>query len=183
MALSLVRLSVIALICALALNSCGFSATDRVLRKMSEAEFVLPDGCLLVDSGHVSVYRSDSVAKAKFVIFYGPEECGSCRIDRLEGLDTLYRLAETRRNFDVQVIFSPSQEQVQEIMELLRRKAFKWPVLVDVQGTFMELNDFVPDDNRFHYFLTDADGRPVFVGNPLFSNSLWNLFIRAVDSL
>ena len=77
----------------------------------------------------------------------------------------------------------PSQEQVQEIMELLRRKAFKWPVLVDVQGTFMELNDFVPDDNRFHYFLTDADGRPVFVGNPLFSNSLWNLFIRAVDSL
>ena len=183
MDLRFVRHSVAALLCAVALTSCGFSTTDRVLRKMSEAQFILPEGCLSVDGGHVSIYSPDSIAKAKFVIFYGPEECGSCRIDRLEGRDTLYRLAETRRNFDVQVIFSPSQEQVQEIMELLRRKAFKWPVLVDVQGTFMELNDFVPDDNRFHYFLTDVDGSPVFVGNPLYSNSLWNLFIRAVDSL
>ena len=166
MDLRFVRHSVAALLCAVALSSCGFSTTDRVLRKMSEARFILPEGCLSVDSGHVSVYGPDSIAKAKFVIFYGPEECGSCRIDRLEGLDTLYRLAETRRNFDVQVIFSPSQEQVQEIMELLRRKAF-----------------FVPQDNRFHYFLTDADGSPVFVGNPLYSNSLWTLFIRAVDSL
>lgn len=183
MALSFVKYSAVVLLCTVALSSCGLNTTDKVLRKMSEAQFVLPEGCLSVDSGHVFVYSPDSIARAKFVIFYGPEECGSCRIDRLEGLDTLYRLAETHRNFDVQVIFSPSQEQVQEIMELLRRKAFKWPVLVDVQGTFMELNDFVPDDNRFHYFLTDVDGSPVFVGNPLYSNSLWNLFIRAVDSL
>ena len=183
MDLRFVKHSAAILLCAVALNTCGLNTTDKVLRKMSEAQFVLPEGCLSVDGGHVSVYRPDSIAKAKFAIFYGPEECGSCRIDRLEGLDTLYRLAETRRNFDVEVIFSPSQEQVPKIMDLLRRKEFRWPVLVDVQGTFMELNDFVPDDNRFHYFLTDADGRPVFVGNPLYSNSLWNLFIRAVDSL
>ena len=90
MDLRFVRHSVAALLCAVALTSCGFSTTDRVLRKMSEAQFILPEGCLSVDGGHVSIYSPDSIAKAKFVIFYGPEECGSCRIDRLEGLDTFY---------------------------------------------------------------------------------------------
>ena len=75
MDLRFIRHSVAALLCAVALSSCGFSTTDRVLRKMSEARFILPEGCLSVD------------------------------------------------------------------------------------------------------------GSPVFVGNPLYSNSLWNLFIRAVDSL
>ena len=46
-----------------------------------------------------------------------------------------------------------------------------------------ESNSFIPDDSRFHTFLTGKDGKPVFIGDPYVSKSMWDLFMSAVRQI
>ena len=41
----------------------------------------------------------------------------------------------------------------------------------------------LPDDKRFHSFLLDRDGHPVFIGNPTANEQLWVLFKEVLANL
>lgn len=60
---------------------------------------------------------------------------------------------------------------------------FPYLVYVDYSGSFAETNMSIPEDNRFHSFLLNKEGRPVFVGNPLASDRMMELFKEALESL
>ena len=56
----------------------------------------------------------------------------------------------------------------------------------DVKSTMRQMresNSFIPDDSRFHTFLTGKDGKPVFIGDPYVSKSMWDLFMSAVRQI
>ena len=112
------------------------------------------------------------------VILYNEAECGSCRISKLNMLDTLFRLSETSNKFQMLVVFSPKEDDILEILHLLTNKRYQYPIALDVSGNFGKLNSFIPDDSRFHSFLTDSNRKPILIGNPLYSSELWNLFME-----
>ena len=80
-------------------------------------------------------------------------------------------------------IFSPSVEEYDEVLKNLIYRDFEYPVYIDFSGSFRQKNDCIPKDCLFHNFLIDSNGHPVFVGNPIASDDLWNLFNKALSSI
>lgn len=54
---------------------------------------------------------------------------------------------------------------------------------LDCDGNFARQNFHIPSDKRFHSFLIGRNGKPIFVGDPLAGDALWNLFCKVVDEM
>lgn len=148
---------------------------------MYKAELTIPYDMMEIAGGSIRKYKVPNTDSPLMVIYYNEAECGSCRISKLNMLDTLFRLSETSGKFQMLVVFSPKQEDIQEILTLLMNKHYPYPIALDTSGLFHQLNSFIPNDNRFHCFLTDSNKKPIFIGNPLYSSELWNIFIKRLN--
>lgn len=81
------------------------------------------------------------------------------------------------------IIFSPRQDDYDSVVEELMIHDFPFPIYIDFNGEFRKQNYFIPSDRRFHSFLLDGSGHPVFIGNPIASDSMSSLFDRALEEL
>lgn len=113
-------------------------------------------------------------------MYHDSLSCNSCQINHLNDYLCIYEKADTM-SFDVLTIFSPRQEEYDEVMASLMKQDFPYPIYVDFDGSFRRANPCIPEDNRFHSFLLDKDGHPVFVGNPADNETMWNLFEKALE--
>ncbi|MCM1502618.1 MAG: hypothetical protein NC115_08155 [Bacteroidales bacterium] len=120
---------------------------------------------------------------ARLVIYHDTSACSSCQINHLYDKIDLYEMADSLTTFDVMTVFSPREEEYDNVMKELMQVNFPYPVYVDTYGKFREANGCIPADARFHTFLIGRDGRPVFVGSPEASNDLWELFGKALKNL
>ena len=114
------------------------------------------------------------------VMYYDSTECSQCRISHLADCLPLYELADSIGVFRVVTIFAPRQEEYNELMASLMKLDFPYPLYVDFDGSFCKANPGIPEDRRFHSFLLDRDGHPVFVGDPVASGTMWSLFEKAL---
>ncbi len=162
-------------------QGCVSREIQTTIKAMCKSELKLPPGMLEVTDGKISPYHDNEINKALMVIYYDKAECGSCRISKLNMLDTLYRLSETSDKFNMLVVFSPKEEEFQEILSLLKDRKYPYPVAMDINGDFGRFNSFIPEDSRFHSFLTDSNRKPIFIGNPLYSSELWKMFIKRLN--
>ena len=76
--------------------------------------------------------------------------------------------------------FSPGSEELEDVRLQLAVQDFSFPVYVDTYGSFARENTGIPEDERFHSFLIGGDGRPVFVGNPLGSEKMQDIFQKVL---
>ncbi|MCM1177422.1 MAG: hypothetical protein NC308_01815 [Clostridium sp.] len=120
---------------------------------------------------------------ARLIIYHDSTACSNCQISHLYDNIDLYEISDSLDAFEVMTIFSPREEEYDNVMKELVQVNFPYPVYVDTYGTFMEANSCIPADARFHTFLLDRDGHPVFVGNPMSSQDLWTLFEKALRNL
>ena len=81
------------------------------------------------------------------------------------------------------MIFSPKEEEYDALVKELMIADYPYPIYVDYNGVFRKLNPQIPEDRRFHCFLLDKNGYPVFVGNPVASERMMELFKTALDRL
>ena len=95
----------------------------------------------------------------------------------------LYELSDSIGTFRIVTIFAPRQEEYDEVIRQLMVLDFPYPVYVDFDGSFRKANPCIPEDKRFHSFLLDKEGHPVFVGDPLASDRMMELFKEALESL
>ena len=163
-------------------SGCASREIRKTIRTMCKAELALPMDMLEITDGIVKPYKDENINRALMVIYYDNAECGSCRISKLNMLDTLFRLSETTNKFQMLVVFSPKEEELQEILSLLRDKHYQYPIALDVSNDFCKFNPFIPDDSRFHSFLTDSNRKPIFIGNPLYSSELWDMFMERLNN-
>ncbi len=74
------------------------------------------------------------------------------------------------------IVISPKVEERDRIIRQLQLSLDEIPIYLDNGSSFLMLNPFIPKDNRFHCFLTDAKGRVVFVGDPTWGVRTETLF-------
>lgn len=86
---------------------------------MYGAQLVLPSDMIVVKAGKTSLYKEQDSLSPLLLVYYDYAECGSCRISKLEYLDTLYSLSERSGLYEMLVVFSPSSEEVPEILSQL----------------------------------------------------------------
>ena len=162
------------------LSSCGErNEVRRVLSSFMETEIELPADMEVYAEGGFSTAVLDSLSPVKMIIYYDSADCSSCRISHLIELEPLYWAAE-EGHYDVVTIFSPRAEELEEFRLQLSVQDIGFPVYVDTYGSFAGENAGIPEDERFHSFLVGGDGRPVFVGNPLGSEKLQDIFQKVL---
>lgn len=165
-------------------TGCCADDIRSTLRMMYDSKVVIPIDMITITNGTISPYSysyKDSVSL--LVIYYDYKECGQCRISNLYQLDTLFRLAESSNKFEVLVVFSPLIEETSVIVSQLVEYKYSYPISVDISGSFLDSNKFIPEDGKYHSFLTDKMRHPVFVGNPLGSSELWKVFMNKLNDL
>lgn len=174
-------LSLLALV--LFLSCCSNNRRlSGTLREFRATEIKTSVGIERVHDQNIVTCVPDSV-KARFVIYHDSLTCSNCQINHLYDEIELYKLADSLDAFDVLTIFSPRDEEYDDVMKNLMLFNFPYPVYVDTYGVFRKANECIPADARFHMFLLDITGHPVFVGNPLATDNLWSLFEKALYNI
>lgn len=174
-----------ALIISAAVCSCASSETAQLredLKVFMSETVTVPAGIQGVDTSGVFFYK-DTVDRPKLIFYYDSASCSDCEIAHLTNIEWLYRRSAEDMTFDVLTIFSPEPEDYEVVMRLLDIHRFPYPVYIDFDGRFRKANSFIPDDVRFHSFLTKASGEIVYVGNPSMSEALESAFEKALKSI
>ena len=172
---------IICLLVAMILSGCSEHRTGKILKTFMKETIVLPDDMHSIrdrSMSSVSVFKEIPT----FVMYHDSLACSNCQIAHLIDNISLYESADTS-DFQVVTVFSPRQEEYDEIMRQLMILDFPYPIYVDFNCSFRKLNAGIPEDVRFHSFLIDNDGHPVFVGNPAASDDLWKLFDKALAKI
>ena len=117
------------------------------------------------------------------VIYIDSTQCHKCRIDNLGDYNSLQGYCKGK-GVDVVILFSPSEDNVHEVLEELLEAKYIFPVFVDQYGVFPEMNQHIPSSLNFYAFLLNEEGFPIFVGDPIYSKSdkTFDLFKRIVDN-
>ena len=176
--------SYIRLICYLYLALISTSCVEqrkvrKIMSEFVETEIVIPDDLECIYKRNISGIRKDTLKPNKLIVFYDTSDCSSCRISHLIDLYPIYDMADTS-GFSVLTIFSPKPEDVKDVILQLTIADHLMPIYVDATGEFNRLNQNIPSDLRFHSFLLDENNKPIFVGNPLSSYKLLELFTETI---
>ncbi len=166
------------LLCVLIFVSCSTKKAQirKDLLAFQNQEIVVPANFIEVCEGQLRLYSPDTLPH--FVVYVDSSFCSGCTIGRLHDYDGLYEMSRETGAFSVMMIFSPREEEFVTVMDDLVNCEYENAVLLDVGGAFAHQNPHIPQDARFHYFLLDGRGYPVFVGNPLQTEKLYDLFIE-----
>lgn len=164
--------------------SCNSKKTEirKELGEFTKATVTIPDNMDCIDGLNVKEYK-DTTKKAKLVIYYDTLSCQNCSISHLSQMEPLFERSRKSGAFDVLIIFSPRPEECANVTTEIATLEFDFPVFVDTYGEFRNNNKCIPTDDRFHSFLLDKEGHPIFVGNPLDSKQLETLFTNIVNKL
>lgn len=166
----------------LVLSACSDRELAGKLREFRNVEIITAVEVERVSSRKISSCIPEPV-KARLVVYYDSLECSSCGIHHLYDRQELYMMTDSLDSFDVLTVFSPRGEEYDQVMKELMLFGFPYPVYVDSYGDFRRANSAIPSDKRFHTFLLDRSGHPVFVGNPVASSGLRELFDKVLDNI
>ena len=173
---------VILFISSLIISGCAENQLIKTIKTFQSAVIQIPNDLMVVENKSISNY-SDTLCPIKMLVFFDSSCCSACQIKRLSDYCPLFDQAKISNRYDVMILFSPLPEICPEVIELLFMANYPYPVYIDHSGSFSEINKHIPEDNRFHSFLLNKEGHPVFVGNPLASDRMMELFKEALESL
>lgn len=159
----------------LCIDGCSNNRIRDVLETFLSQEVTFPSTliCCSSDTDGVTSLR-DSIPK--LIIYVDSTQCSSCRVSHLSEYIPLYDDALRSRRYTLSIILSPPMSEYGHIAHLLELYNYPFPVFLDKSHSFRKENGFIPDDARFHAFLTDQANRPVLVGDPVRSKKIRQLF-------
>lgn len=162
--------------------SCANFKIEKDLKSFMKSQLKLTDDIFLIKDRNVLMCDS-CFNKPVLVMLYDSTDCSECQINHLYDKIGFYDAAEKSGHFKIMTIFSPKESEYDDIMNQLVLLNFPYPLYIDFNGSFQKENYCIPQDKRFHCFLLDVDGYPVFVGNPLYSNEMMTIFQQVLATL
>lgn len=174
--------SIVTIIVLSVLISCSDRYNvKRTMVEFTKSEIILPDRLTFVKNGECSTINSSELINDNTLIIYiDSTSCSGCKISHFSDMLPLYHLSDSvEHNFSVMAIFSPKNENINEVESLLRLLKFPYPIYLDFDQQFAKINN-LPSDKRFHNFLISSDGKVKYVGNPLASEDLMSVFLNII---
>ena len=163
---------------------CSQQQIKEKLKDVYYTKIHIPTNLITIRNGIVSDdISSEAVYLAKLLIYFSSEGCTPCKVSHISDLDTLFNMGLGINRFTPQVIISPSPKQFEDIITQVKFQNHDYPIYVDKDSKFRQLNHHLPDDTRYHTFLLDKNNRVVLVGNPLTSDAMWSLFKSTLDNM
>lgn len=121
----------------------------------------------------------------RFVVYVDSSECSPCALDRMYMWNDLIDEAEryAGRLRYVFIVAPKSTESLMDIYLSIEYSGLKSYLYVDTAYSFRTANIDFPEDNRFHKFILNKNDSIIFVGNPLKSKELEDIYNRTVKSI
>lgn len=170
---------VVALFFLLTLFGCKELKTRVAFSEFIENTVYFPPELLQIHAGKTDTV-SILIERSTLIVYHDRLDCSSCEISHIYNWYGLYKESD-KGQFDIIKIFSPSEDELPAVLQQLEILNFPYPVYIDFDNNFHSYNKKFPDDRRFHCFLINTEGKPIFVGNPLASNKLNELFEAAIN--
>lgn len=166
----------------LCLGSCSSHRIRRELEVFLSQEVCFSSSLTCASNGFRGTNPfSDSIPR--LVIYVDSSQCSTCRVGHLSEYIPLQEKAVQSRQFMLVVILSPPASDYDNIVHLLDVYGYPFPIYMDKNHSLRKKNSFIPDDVRFHAFLTDRSNHPVMVGDPVRSEKLRQLFEQTLQQL
>lgn len=161
------------------LLGCKEQRTRGTFSRFVQTTVNFPSRLLQVCAGTIDTVTIH-IERPTLVVYHDRLGCSSCEISHLYNWYGLYKESDNGQ-FDIIKIFSPSENELPEVLQQLEILNFPYPVYIDFNNNFRCCNKKFPEDRRFHCFLVNTDRKPIFVGNPLTSDKLNDLFEAAIN--
>lgn len=175
---SLLRIS---LLLSLLIYVTGCDLITRFqVEKMYGKVVRFPDSLAEVSYGEKNEIAEIPYGMERFVILFVDKNCSRCQVGRLPEFYSLIDSCRARAILPI-VLFSGGGLEPSE--EVAQQHYYPFSVFFDEGGRFMIDNRFLPQDQRFHFFLLDKNNSIRFVGNPIQNDSMMELFCSVVDSI
>lgn len=150
------------------------------LKSFMESSICIPQNLTMVRQGKPFPFiPQDSLPI--LITFIDENECSDCRLSHLFEYDGLFQLSYDSNAFQFLIIFSPSENEKESVLEKLFESNYTFPILFDSYAEFKTLNH-IPSDLRFHTFLIDKDKHPIMVGSPLINKRVEALFFKLIKT-
>ena len=167
----------------MSLSACKEYHISRQLRSFMNNTITVPSEMQVICGRNICPVDTYSANKARLIILFDSLECSSCQINKLFNYVSAYEKIRALPDCDLMTVFSPRQEEYDETVRQLMILNFPYPIYIDFLGNIRKLNKCIPDDTKFHRFLINKNGKPVFVGNPMHSPQMMELFMETMDRL
>lgn len=151
----------------------------KAIKLFKQTTIVFPENTLIIRNGAANTCTSMFNKRTTFVIYYEENDCQECDIAHLSDLAPLYSLAD-EQNIDICCLFSPKEDEVRDVIELLKSSGFGYDVFVDIEHSFKQSNPELPADKRFHIFCVNHESKPVFIGNPYTNKKAYKTFLKSI---
>lgn len=166
----------------LCMSSCSNYHIRKQLETFLSQEVRFPSTMLRCPGGPTGTEAwPDSMPQ--LVIYVDSTQCSTCRVGHLSEYIPLHEESIRTGRYMLTIILSPPIKDYGSIMHLLETYKYPFPVYLDKNHSFRKENGFIPDDSRFHAFLTDRSHRPVLVGDPVRSDRMRKLFDQSLQEL
>lgn len=179
---TIIRYVILVVFTLIALSSCSESfKLKKMMSEFVQSQIQIPDDLQSIYKNTLSTIEKDSLMPLKLIVYYDSLDCSSCRISHFMDLYPLYKMADTS-NFSIITIFSPKKENLEDVKLQISMANYPERIYLDTNRNFCKLNESIPNDHRFHSFMLNDDGRPIFVGNPLGNTRLMQVFIKTLQT-
>ena len=175
----------IAIYCTIIIStSCTHWKTQRDIKDFRTTVIKMPSKSEMIQNGKhvIDTCIQPNTPKIKLIVYYASEGCVSCNVNHLDNWEDLFRLGP-RNLFSPIIIFSPNAEQYETLINSLKLQGFHFPIYIDKNNIFQQLNKKLPADTRYHIFLLDKWNNVILVGNPLSGDAMWNLFKSTLENM
>ena len=164
--------------------SCKEWGLSCCLTEFMNKTIVVPDSFHVIQNGKVYQYKKNELQLPTLIVYVDENSCNTCKINNLDDYKPIFELAVVNQTFNLMIIFSPNVKNYNIIKRELMMSHFEYPIYLDQSQDFKKLNACnIPLDRGINSFLIDKECRPIYVGDPVKSGRLKNLFLQILDTL
>ena len=160
--------------------SCKESASDKIVHLVNEwekREIIYPAQMYFTVLGRdtISTY---SILNSNYsiVTYVDSVGCTSCKLQLRRWMSFINEL-DSLTDSSVPVYFFLHPKKRNEVVVILNRNHFDYPVCIDENDSLNLLNHF-PQDMSFQTFLLDKDNKVIAIGNPVLNPKIKDLYFN-----
>ena len=178
---SIVLIVAIYTVCLSSCKDMKLETAQVIVKKWTGKEIKFPQDLYCtsmgLDTTCVDIY-SDNY---KILFYIDSIGCTSCRLKLFEW-KKIIKESDTIFSKPIEFIFffQPKQKAEEELQQIFKNNAFKYPVFIDRKNEINKLNKF-PSKPEYQCFLLDKDNKVIIVGDPSTNKEIWALFKKVIN--
>lgn len=166
-------------------SSCENMRIAHEIKSFAGSAITVPKGLKIKCGGVDTTFQYTQIQTlAKMIVWHDNMACSSCRMKKIDEWNNIVAYSrDSIIGFEPLFIFSPNKDNLYNFELEINIADFDYPILVDYENSFYDVNPHIPQDNKFHVFLIDKNNKVVLIGNPLHNQKLWVLYKQTINKL